>query len=266
MFATCSLDNLILKAGELSPEFVFFVLTMAFVGAISHCTLMCSPFVSAQVSNKLESKKENELSEFLRFKMAVLPFYHLGRITSYTFVGALVGALSSKIIFSDGVVSNIANLVLVSLGLMLIVYSIFGWQTKQTEITKTKVIIEKSNSIKTFFSNIYKAWQNLIRSFLVKNTMFAEYFLGFLSVLLPCGFLYGGFSLAAASGSAFSGAVVMFIFALGTVLPLIAVAMFGDMFLNVFKSKLGFLSRALTAGAGFWLCFTALSSFLTKIS
>ncbi len=70
---------------------------LGFFGGFSHCTLMCGPFVLAQVGNKLQNTSLDGFASFTRLKnLALLP-YHFGRITTYSIIG----------FFSSFIVQNI---------------------------------------------------------------------------------------------------------------------------------------------------------------
>ena len=60
--------------------------------------------------------------------------------------------------------------------------------------------------------------------------MFSFYLLGMLNGLLPCGFVYAFAITAASTGSAFWGAVVMFIFGLSTIPALFFLGFFVGFF------------------------------------
>ena len=71
------------------------------VGSLSHCALMCGPFVLAQVTARLESgvmgSGMGAGGELVRLAGAALVPYHLGRITTYTALGGVAGAITGQV-------------------------------------------------------------------------------------------------------------------------------------------------------------------------
>ena len=66
---------------------IFSLISLGFLGGFSHCVGMCAPFVLTQVANRLEKTPLEKFSNFQRLKNFALLPYHLGRITTYSFLG-----------------------------------------------------------------------------------------------------------------------------------------------------------------------------------
>src|SRR5262245_44046155 len=69
------------------------------VGSLTHCALMCGPFVLAQVAGRLEAgvgAGVGASGELVRLGGAALVPYHLGRITTYSLLGAIAGAIAGQ--------------------------------------------------------------------------------------------------------------------------------------------------------------------------
>ena len=149
--------------------------------------------------------------------------YNLGRVASYTLIGALAGALGSAVTFSvaaQGVLKLIAGVFMLLMGISML--NIFPWTRKITP-RMPKFIADRVKA------NIYRGKGPLI--------------VGLLNGLMPCGPLQAAQIYALSTGSPLKGALAMMLFCLGTV-PL----MFG---LGTFGSAAGKKSarKVVTAGA-----------------
>jgi plastocyanin domain-containing protein/sulfite exporter TauE/SafE/copper chaperone CopZ len=172
-----------------------------------HCVGMCGGIMLTQSLDKNNIVKENQ-NKFKTLLPAIL--YNAGRVTSYTIIGGIVGALGSVLSLSLNVKAGlqiIAGLFMVIMGLNMTGFSIF----------------------RKF--NIKLPWS----SCKIKNKPKAPFLVGMLNGLMPCGPLQTMQLYALGTGSAVSGAVSMFLFSLGTV-PLML----------VFGAISGFLSKGYT--------------------
>lgn len=135
-------------------------------------------------------------------------FYHLGRLAGYLGLGALAGAFGAGVLTGDA--SGRIQTVLAALLGLLLVWTGLLWIRGRTSGP---------------FAGKGLAGRLLERGFrrslalpaAARNTM-----IGGLSVLLPCGWLYGFVLASAAAASAAAGAAVLLVFWLGT-LPVFAV-------------------------------------------
>lgn len=126
--------------------------------------------------------------------------YNLGRISSYTFLGMLFGALGSVFTFSsqfNGYFYFVVGLLMVLMGL-----SMMG---KIKFLTSLESTIAFNPTIKLLFSK-------LIHS----KTLASFYGLGLLNGFLPCGLVYFFLAAAATSGSLLSGGITMLLFGFAT--------------------------------------------------
>ncbi len=137
-----------------------------------HCAAMCSPVAS------IAAQKRS------------LWLYHLGRLISYTSIGALGGFLGSYFLTSELYQVRMYSGILFAAILFLLGFQVYRGK-------------------KTFFSPNFKWLHSLYRP------KTPALILGLLSVFLPCGWLYSYVLAAAATQSAFSGTIVMALFWLG---------------------------------------------------
>jgi len=185
----------------------YFVLFIVGMLTSIHCVGMCGGIMLTQSLSKNIIIKENQN----KFK-ALLPsiLYNAGRVTSYTIIGGIVGALGSVLSLSLNVKAGLqifAGLFMVIMGLNMAGFAIFR-----------KL-------------NIKLPWSSCG----VKKKPKTPFLVGMLNGLMPCGPLQTMQLYALGTGSALSGALSMFLFSLGTV-PL----MLG------FGAISGFLSKGYT--------------------
>ena len=189
------------------------IISIAFLGSFGHCIGMCGGIVLAYTTIKIEpsSSKISQGAAHL--------LYSLGRVLTYTTLGALFGALGGVATFS-----NHAN------GILLIVAGIFMVFAGLSLMGKIKflTVIEHSFSSSPFYRNAFK-------KVLHSRSNLSFFVLGMLNGLLPCGFVYFFAITAASTADPLYGALVMAIFGLSTV-P----AMFGLGFLASLASATGF--------------------------
>lgn len=121
--------------------------------------------------------------------------YQLGRMLSYTLAGALAGAFAQKLLWNQSFIIKIASLFFLSFAFLWLAIDLY--RQKQPQFTK-------------------QIWQRVLK---VKTH--SRFFLGILSVFLPCGWLFYFLLAAATTQSALSGALVLFLLYLSS-LPALA--------------------------------------------
>lgn len=162
----------------------YFVLFIVGILTSIHCVGMCGGIMLSQSINK-DSK-----SKFDSIKPAVL--YNAGRTLSYTLIGGVVGALGSVLSLSISMKAGLqifAGIFMIIMGLNMSGYGIFR-----------KV-------------NLNLPWSACS----VKKKPKTPFLVGVLNGLMPCGPLQTMQLYALGTGSAFNGALSMFIFSLGTI-------------------------------------------------
>jgi hypothetical protein len=213
------------------------MLSIAIIGAVLltgllggvHCAGMCGGIVAA-LSGQVPAGTR-------RWPLHLS--YNLGRITSYAVAGAAAGAIGSLGLLLDGMLPVqltlyvIANLLLIALGLYLAGIS---------------SVVARLEPIGTA---AWRRLQPLTRRFLPANTAPRAFGLGLLWGWLPCGLVYSVLATALLSGSAVSGAAIMFAFGLGTLPNLMAAGLLLRQFRSLATAKpVRTLSGALVLGFG----------------
>ncbi|MGC8476129.1 MAG: sulfite exporter TauE/SafE family protein [Acetobacteraceae bacterium] len=199
-------------------------------GGAMHCGPMCGGFVLGQVADRMARVPAAALCERRRFAAALLWPYHLGRMTTYAALGAAaaatLGAFRAMPWFAPlraGVLALAAVLFLAEalrrlapgLGLPATAVAPAGW------------------------GRWLGRWAGRLGA-----GAGATWLRGVLLGLLPCGFLYGALTAAAAAGTPLRGALGMAAFAAGTVPALAAVGLLGQAAGRRFGARLGRVAPA----------------------
>nr|WP_211104713.1 sulfite exporter TauE/SafE family protein [Azospirillum formosense] len=192
------------------------LLTAGLVGGSTHCAGMCGPFVLAQVTARLEQVPASRMSEFHRLAGAAVLPYHLGRGTTYTLIGAAAAAVA-------GHVGALPGLKWLSVALLAFAALFFlGYAVKGLTAWMPKL----DGAVQRWWGDRVS---RLARPLFGNPTGWRGYGLGLALGFIPCGLLYGAVAVAAASGSALTGALGMAAFALGTLPSLLAVGLAGHL-------------------------------------
>ncbi|WP_201353719.1 sulfite exporter TauE/SafE family protein [Hydrogenimonas urashimensis] len=183
------------------------IATIAFLGSFGHCIGMCGGIVLAYTGTKVHPQW-NAVHQSTAHLL-----YSLGRVTTYTVMGALFGYLGSVATFSG---YTVAALFIFAGGVMILTgLSIMG---KVKFLTLIEHSLMKSHW-----------YQKSFRAIMHDRSLFSFYLLGMLNGLLPCGFVYFFAVTAASTMSPFWGAVVMLVFGLSTVPALFSLGFFTGM-------------------------------------
>ena len=171
------------------------IISIAFLGSFGHCIGMCGGIVIAYSSAGLKAE-HGQL-----FQITSHLLYSLGRVTTYTVLGALFGFLGGVAVFdnrTNGMLWLIAGTAMILTGLAL---------------------LGKLHVLNAFEKHVSGArwYQDLFRQFINSDSVFGFYLLGLLNGLLPCGFVYFFAITAASTASPVYGALVMFVFGLSTI-------------------------------------------------
>jgi sulfite exporter TauE/SafE len=171
-------------------------------GSAMHCVGMCGPFVLGQVMADAEHVGPGAYGEWRRLSGAALAPYHLGRLTTYTGLGAVAGAITA-LFASTAAFAWLSALLLIA-GAALMLAQAFGLALGATAPQAGLI-------------------QRLAAPFTSARRPAARYALGLVLGFLPCGLIYGALGAAAGTGSMLQGALGMAAFSLGTMPALIAV-------------------------------------------
>jgi sulfite exporter TauE/SafE len=182
-------------------------LALAFVtGLISsfgHCLGMCGGIVAIYSARQAAQTPTGDKPGMLARIASFLPL-HLGRITTYTFFGALIGLAGSLLDQFSGMMGwQGAFSVLVGLAMLLVALSLMG---VLPPVEVALVSMAGGNSPMARMRGLFGK-----RSFLATLT------LGILWGFLPCGLVFAMLVVAARTQTIWGGALTMLAFGLGTV-------------------------------------------------
>lgn len=184
-----------------------------------HCVAMCGGVNLSQCLITTENTESKSNSSSIKPSF----FYNLGRVISYTFIGAIIGSLGQVVSFSGaarGIVQLIAGVFMVIMGLN---------------------ILNMFPGLRKFNPRMPKVFAKKITKEKRKST--SPFYIGLLNGLMPCGPLQAMQLYALSTGDPIKGALSMLLFSLGTV-PL----MFGLGALSSILSK-KFTSKMMTVSA-----------------
>ncbi|MDF2523846.1 MAG: heavy metal transporter, partial [Clostridiales bacterium] len=191
-----------------------------------HCIAMCGGINLSQcVSYKYT---EGETKGIAKLKPSLL--YNMGRVTSYTIIGGLVGALGSAVSFSGsakGIVAIISGVFMMIMGLNML--NIFPW-------------LRKLNP------RMPKIFGNKVHN---NDGKHGPFYVGLLNGLMPCGPLQSMQLYALGTGSFLAGATSMFLFSLGTVPLMFGFGAISSLLSSKFTHKMLKVSAVLVMVLGF---------------
>ena len=205
-------------SGELFSSVAPTLFVMGLTGGLAHCTAMCGPLVMAQVSSGLEKIPTERMGELQRLTGGLLVPYHLGRMTTYALLGAVVAEVS-------GGVAVLWDLRLAKAMLLGVAALFFAIQAlKGMGVPLPRLLTGGKGE-----SAASRLLGNLAKPFFRDPTGFRGYTLGIILGFLPCGLVYGALAATAASGDAVLGAGGMAAFSIGTMPALMATGVLGQL-------------------------------------
>lgn len=170
-----------------------------------HCIGMCGPIAIA-----LPVPDSSNLS-FIAGRL----LYNIGRVLTYSFLGAIFGLLGSRF-----VIAGFQQGISITLGIIILLVVLLPSKYK-VKVTQHPVILKLSAPLKESIGILFK-----------KGTFSSMFLIGILNGFLPCGLVYVALAGAIASGNAVSGSAVMFLFGLGTIPAMFTATVFGK-FINI---------------------------------
>jgi sulfite exporter TauE/SafE len=198
------------------------LLPAAFIAGLfgsTHCIAMCGAIVI------LFESEGNDQEKRRRFLHRIS--YNTGRLGFYMLLGIVAGATGALLSKVAGVTAGLmilralAAILVIAIGLNLM----FNWN-----ITR---FLEQGGA------GLWRRLSPLLRHFLPVSTPGRALGAGFLWGALPCGLVYSAVAMAATSGTAFGGSVVMLAFWLGTVPALLLAGTFAHKLIE-WRSKQAF--------------------------
>ena len=164
-----------------------------------HCLGMCGGIIGALTFSLPE--------EIRNHRWRLFPYvsaYNIGRLTSYTIAGAIVGSVGDNLFaylspqYGHLLLQALASLMMIGIGLYLA-----GW-------------FPRFATIEHIGTPLWRRLEPLGQKLLPVRNPYHAYFFGLIWGWLPCGLIYSALIWAAASGGALNGALFMVVFGAGT--------------------------------------------------
>jgi sulfite exporter TauE/SafE len=212
-------------------KIILTLISLGFFGGFSHCSFMCGPFVIMQVNNQLSKIEIDNYNNYKKIKILSLIPYHLGRVTTYSFLGLICGVIGKNI-------NNYDNFRIFSASMLFFAsFLIFKLILKNINIT----IFRKKNS---FFSLIFEKFFKIPTKNLFLNPKgFNGYALGIILGFIPCGLLYSALIICLSLNSYLISTLAMLCFAISTIPALFVSAGGGYIMLKKTKLNLKLLTN-----------------------
>jgi uncharacterized protein len=196
------------------------LISLGFFGGFSHCIGMCGPFVLHQSYENIKKFDLEQNYQISKIKSSLLIKYHLGRITTYSFIAAIFSQFTK--IIDNNIFKNFSSL-LMALAIIMILKSnypkyFFIFKVLKIRAPKkiTKYISQKVKNLNGFFLGIY---------------------LGF----LPCGLVYAALMIASSSQNIITAFGLMCAFGISTIPALFCVSYGNSLLMKKGKKYLDFL-------------------------
>lgn len=174
------------------------------VGSVTHCVVMCGPFVMSQTGEMTKMRD-----------IALVP-YHLGRMTTYIFMAILSYSVLSLVFVYSDLKSFFAAPMLLLAGVIFIISAfpmlkiLFPWAGVMRVSLPAKLV--------NFVS----------KKLMSQSTIFGRYMVGVMLGFMPCGLVVAALIASAAAPTLLMAIISMMAFTVGTIPALILVAMGGS--------------------------------------
>lgn len=180
------------------------------LGGFGHCSSMCGPLVAAYSLNLSDASSP-------RPSVTALPhlFYNLGRLTTYSLIGGIMGITGSF----AGVVHSIEkfqNITMAAIGIMMVIMGLAasGWLS----------LPRLRNDLAGTASRVSDFVYRIIRFISETHTSGSFFAIGMVTGFIPCGLLYTAYIAAAGAGAGshsqtegfLKGMLMLFLFGIGT--------------------------------------------------
>lgn len=216
------------------------ITTLGFLGSFGHCVGMCGPIT---VAFSLSHTKETPAQWWQSFGFHIL--LNLGRIVSYTLVGAGIGAVGSVVIAGGqlaGIGSSLRQGLTIFMGLTLIWFGLV--QIKPDFLPRLPLFHPLTQG------KWHQRFNQAMLQLSTQKHWWTPALLGGVWGLIPCGFLYVAQLKAAETGNLWLGAATMFAFGLGTVPTMLGVGISASRWSSSRRSQLFRLGGWVTLAIG----------------
>lgn len=211
-------------------------LVIGLLGA-GHCLGMCGG-VAAAMSLGIPPQKA---------KWPYLVLYNLGRISSYTLAGAMIGGTVASLLALSDLTQHLAVLRLFAAIMMLLLAAYMA------QVWNGLSYIERLGS------KLWRFISPLTSKLMPLRSPLYAYPFGLVWGWLPCGLVYSALSWAAVAGSASGGGLVMLGFGLGTLPAMLTVGALAERIKPILNNHaLRLICATMLALYGFYTAYSAL--------
>ncbi len=215
------------------------MLLAGLAGGFGHCISMCGPLVAAV---SVGETRHGILHHLL---------YNLGRITTYSILGAIVGLSGSFLVLASSI-EPIQRAIMIIAGLSII---LMGLSTAEWLPLPHKKSCNPGSSL----------IQKILVFFKAPRSIGSYYPMGIVLGFLPCGLTYTALLTAARSGmeakypfaGMMQGAIMMMLFGLGTTPALILVGKVANTISNRTRKRFYLLASLIMIATGVWFIVLA---------
>ena len=180
------------------------LLIAGLVGSVTHCIVMCGPFVVSQVGDITKIRDS-----------ALIP-YHLGRMTTYVIMAIIAHSVFNLVFVYSDLKALIAVPMLLLAGIIFLV----------SAFPKLTTLFPWALSIKIIFPLIHI--QKLSSKLIQNSNILARYGLGMLLGFMPCGLVIAALLASSTAKTLEEAIIAMMAFTIGTIPALILVAIGGS--------------------------------------
>lgn len=197
----------------MSSTLIVWALGVGLLQGFLHCTGMCGPFVLA-FSMSFRSKDSTARHPGRQVVASHLA-HNMGRILSFTIMGAVFGALGHFVNTAAHATGLEAAAGIIGGGMMIL------WAVDEARSGHGGGFMERWSLLQ------WKPVQKVFRKLMSVRTPRAAFFAGIILGFHPCGLIFAMLLSATATGSAWAGAVTLLAFGIGTSPALLSVAAAG---------------------------------------
>ncbi len=216
------------------------IISFALLGSIGHCIGMCGGFILTYTTAKIKPEQTKLSQSTYHF------LYNMGRVASYTVLGALFGYFGSLwdiTPLTRAILFFIAGTLMVLMGL--------SFAGKLKFLSRIEYPISQHNWFKKVFTSQINS-----------ATPQSFFILGLLNGLVPCGLVYTMLVTATTTESAVLGAAVMFVFGIFTIPALFSFAFVVGLFSqNRFRQTMVQLAAVTIIIFGTWTLVKAYKQY-----
>lgn len=197
------------------PDFAIYLgFLLAGLAGSLHCIGMCGPILvgATNLVDVNELRIEGKPIRRLAHRAVSQVWYHVGRLLTYIFLGALAGSIGEALIEKEWFDQSQHFLGLVAAGLAIafgVMMLVLRFRQYKRKSRSTDEGVTQGRCARVF--------SRYFRSIAATQSIEGKLLLGVLMGFLPCGLVYSMLALTAATGSASTAALGMAAFGLGTI-------------------------------------------------